>query len=69
MSYCDLKAVKEKRDTKEAAKKLRKRKTKTQSRETQASSRGNQSRSEEADHGTREIEAKGLADYCSVLQF
>jgi hypothetical protein len=69
MSYRDLKAAEEKRDAKEAAKKLRKRKTKKQSRKTQASSRGKRSRSEEADHGTREMEAKDLADYCSVLQF
>jgi hypothetical protein len=37
ISYCDLKAAEKTRDAKEAAKKLRKRKTKTQSRETQAS--------------------------------
>jgi hypothetical protein len=75
MSYRDLKIAEEERDAKEAAKKVRKRQTKTKTKTkrqpggTQVSSRGERSRSKEVDHGTREIEAQVLADYCSVLQF
>lgn len=69
MSWRDLVEAHDKREAKEADRHSRSRRTSKPPKLTQPANSREKSRSVEADIGSREIEAMGLGDHCSVLQF